>query len=122
MKSGYLNTMSVAFLPIRSSYNAERGGVDYLEQELLEISFVSVPANPEALVVARSQGLQREAFTRWLDGGGPARGIVLELEDEADDDLEVEPAMLGAAMRQVIAEIARPLIRHALMRVTGRID
>lgn len=46
---GLLTGVSVGFRPIKWAYNAERGGVDYLEQELLEYSAVPVPANPEAL-------------------------------------------------------------------------
>jgi len=54
IQEGAMNAVSVGFRPIAERYNSERGGVDYLEQELLEISIVSVPCNPEALIVSRS--------------------------------------------------------------------
>src|SRR5262245_37913421 len=54
-KADFLNTVSVGFRPIKSSPSRARsGGTDYAEQELLELSFVSIPANAEALVVGRA--------------------------------------------------------------------
>lgn len=50
VKAGGLRASSVGFKPLKYNYNAERGGVDIEEAELLEWSVVSVPANPEALV------------------------------------------------------------------------
>src|SRR5262245_19014299 len=41
---GLLNATSVGFAPKPSVENRERGGIDYLEQELLEFSIVPVPA------------------------------------------------------------------------------
>jgi HK97 family phage prohead protease len=54
----FLNAVSVGFIPIRW----ENGGEDaefrrrYLEQELLELSAVSIPANPDALQLAVKAG------------------------------------------------------------------
>lgn len=41
-------------------------GIRYLRQELLELSLVSVPANPNALQVARSMGLPDELIRQAL--------------------------------------------------------
>lgn len=54
LRRGYLNAASVGFAPIKWVRNEDTGGVDYIEQELLEFSIVPVPANPGALV-ARSK-------------------------------------------------------------------
>lgn len=54
LKHGFLNTASVGFRPLGHTINEERRGVDFLRQELLEHSIVPVPANPAALVEARS--------------------------------------------------------------------
>ena len=54
VEGGYLNTFSVGFRPLKQAYNAVRDGIDFLEQELLEISIVPVPANPHALVEGRA--------------------------------------------------------------------
>jgi len=66
---GYLNTLSVGFIPLEFKYRYEEvsGGEDpkpwpigriYTKSELLENSVVPVPANPEAVVVGRSYELK----------------------------------------------------------------
>jgi HK97 family phage prohead protease len=59
-KGSFLNAVSVGFIPIRWEDGTD--GMNgprriYLEQELLEVSAVSIPANPNALVM----GLRSEA-------------------------------------------------------------
>jgi len=57
-KDGYLSATSVGFRPIKWEFteDKERGaedwfpGIDFHEQELVELSIVSVPSNPEALI------------------------------------------------------------------------
>lgn len=51
-KDGFLNTVSAGWMPLKWSFvdTAERSGIDFLEQELLEFSAVTVPNNAEALV------------------------------------------------------------------------
>ena len=49
-EAGLLGAVSVGFLPLRSEPLKNGTGWRYLEQELLEVSLVSVPANPDALV------------------------------------------------------------------------
>lgn len=51
-KEGFLNAVSVGFSPQLWQFNEERGGIDFLEQELLETSPVTIPANPNALADA----------------------------------------------------------------------
>ena len=57
-KGGFMNATSVGFLPnMKKAVFAEKKGdpsVTFNEQELLEISLVSVPANPSALITAKS--------------------------------------------------------------------
>lgn len=50
-RGGFLNAVSVGFLPIRWEEGTERTPYrrKYLEQELIEVSAVGIPANPEAL-------------------------------------------------------------------------
>lgn len=52
---GYLNATSVGFNVIDWEFPEDedrdrRGGVDFIKQELLEFSIVSIPSNPEALI------------------------------------------------------------------------
>jgi hypothetical protein len=51
-KEGFLNAVSVGFSPHLWQFNEERGGIDFLEQELLETSPVTIPANANALADA----------------------------------------------------------------------
>jgi HK97 family phage prohead protease len=75
LKGGYLRATSVGFRPIKWSYNEDRRGYDFEEQELLEFSIVPVPANAEALVDAKAAGIPIEHLRDWaiqvLDGMEP---------------------------------------------------
>src|SRR5205814_8752959 len=59
----FLNAVSVGFIPVRW----ENGGPDtafsrrYLEQELLEVSAVAIPANPHALALGLKSGAVEKA-------------------------------------------------------------
>jgi HK97 family phage prohead protease len=67
-KAGYLNATSVSWLPIKWTYSNDRarpGGIDFLEQELLEVSAVAVPALPTALATARDAGIDVAPFGEW---------------------------------------------------------
>lgn len=63
-KEGWLGATSVGFRPIKWDYTNDetRGaddwfpGIDFEEQELVELSIVTVPANPEALIEAPGPG------------------------------------------------------------------
>lgn len=60
--AGFLKAVSVGFRPLKYTFNAERQGYDFAEQELLEVSVVPVPANPEALVAAGLKGTTAKWF------------------------------------------------------------
>jgi HK97 family phage prohead protease len=50
---GYLAATSVGFAPIKYAFSEDpsrKYGIDFLEQELLEFSIVTIPANPDALL------------------------------------------------------------------------
>jgi len=61
-KGGFLNAVSVGFIPLRwedGGKSAEAGPAPrrrYLEQELLEVSAVAIPANPDALALGLKSG------------------------------------------------------------------
>lgn len=52
-KAKILNAISIGFTPIEHE-PIKGGGTRFTEWELLELSFVSVPANPNAVVIGRS--------------------------------------------------------------------
>lgn len=65
-EQGFLNTFSVGFKPIDSEHDPDtKSGTRYTKQELLEISVVNVPANPQAMTLAykslEEDGLEGEA-------------------------------------------------------------
>lgn len=64
---GFLRATSVGFRPTKYAINEERRGLDFVEQELLEFSIVPVPANPEALIEARSAGIDLTVMKDWAD-------------------------------------------------------
>lgn len=71
-KGGYMHAVSVGFDPVRWAWvedeDTGRRGVDFFEQELLEYSCVPVPANPEALIMARSVGrIDTRPMKRWAE-------------------------------------------------------
>jgi len=57
-KGGYLNTSSVGFIPLQWENGTKETPYrrKYLEQELLEVSAVGIPANPNALALALKSG------------------------------------------------------------------
>lgn len=65
IKDGFINTVSVGFLPLEweelDSRKGPSGGRRYTKQELLELSFVPVPANPEAIVALKGMHDKRFA-------------------------------------------------------------
>lgn len=88
-----LRALSVGFIP--GKYDPIRGddggvsGFRFSENKLLEISIVSIPANPDALITARSAGLSEEFTRRIISGADPAqflsrrRAIVQQLRAKA---------------------------------------
>lgn len=78
VKAGYINAVSVGFMPIDYKWaddEEERPwGIDFTQQELLEISVVPVPCNANALIEARAKGIDTRPLVKWaetmLDGGG----------------------------------------------------
>lgn len=63
IEADILRAVSVGFRPIESKQiSADSYGEIYTKQELVETSVVSVPANPNALAVAKGLGISRETL------------------------------------------------------------
>ena len=62
-KGGFLNAVSVGFIPVRWEDGSEKLGYrrKYIEQELLEVSAVAIPANPDALALGLRSGAVKSA-------------------------------------------------------------
>jgi HK97 family phage prohead protease len=75
-KAGILGAMSVGFSPIEFE-RIKEGGLRYTKWELLELSVVSVPANPNAIIVARDA--RRAAHQQ-----SATRGSITAIDDVFD--------------------------------------
>lgn len=67
---GFLHAVSVGFDPIKYAWVEDKDrpwGIDFEEQELLEYSCCPVPANPEALVDAKSAGIDLDPMLDWVE-------------------------------------------------------
>lgn len=90
-KSGFMNASSVGFIP--KDYTLGDGSKDsprrtFLKQELLEISLVSVPSNPEALLEAKEMGVGKGSLKS-------AEELGVVNKDEYDKWLEAVKDVLG---------------------------
>jgi HK97 family phage prohead protease len=71
LADGFLNAASVGFIPRQFSFSDddERGllAMDITQADLMEFSVVPVPSNPEALVQARSKGIDVDPLKTWAE-------------------------------------------------------
>ena len=117
VKAGVLNTVSIGFQPtelLAMDPEQPRGPQRYMKSELLELSFVSVPANRGATVVARAHRAGAGVVVRSLYDVGCLASLLSELgwvQSSAVWDAEISgggsqvPAMLGTAMQQLGAAL-----------------
>ncbi len=82
-QQGFMNAVSVGFRALEWSFNEERGdwAFDFKRQELLESSAVPVPANPQALIQARSAGIDMNPMMEWAEQG---KGVYVSEEKFAE--------------------------------------
>jgi HK97 family phage prohead protease len=87
VKGGFLRSNSVGFHPLKWDLidpDDWWGGINYMQQELVEDSIVPVPANPEALLQSVGKGLDVDIrlLTDWqrmaIDGEAPELGVYRE--------------------------------------------
>ncbi|RYZ39271.1 MAG: primosomal replication protein N [Myxococcaceae bacterium] len=116
VKAGSLFTCSIGFVPVEEPVPNAEGGFDYPLVELLEVSIVNVPANPDA-VRLRSVGTSRRhpGFASALKALAASQAAVLavlksegdaleEDEEEAEKDVGDEGAATGALTPEAFAE------------------
>jgi hypothetical protein len=139
-RGGFLNAVSVGFIPLRwEDGGAERGAAlagghqrgtsprrRYLEQELLEVSAVAIPANPDALALGLKSGAVAKVDlqeTMELLRGLVGEAAAVELgertaERNADFQSAVSPISqsAGAALVCAPGACARPAERSSAIR------
>ena len=102
---GFINATSVGFRPIKWEYSQdpERGagdwfpGIDFEAQELVELSIVTVPANPEALIEP-AQGVPGEVASDTP----PTTGEEITEIDAASVTTKEEEARARARRKRVL--------------------
>lgn len=62
VEAGILRAVSVGFLPVEYEQIGKGHGSRYTKQQLVETSLVSIPANPNALAIAKSVGVSPETL------------------------------------------------------------
>jgi HK97 family phage prohead protease len=90
--AGVINATSIGFLPTKTEpiKNGPRGALEIIKWTLLEWSFVSVPANDQALITQRAMGVRHQAsdarVSRMIDlvrlGGSPNAEIMKQLPSD----------------------------------------
>ncbi|PWC89832.1 hypothetical protein TSH100_04120 [Azospirillum sp. TSH100] len=93
VKAGLVKGVSIGFNPITVK-PLQSGAFDFTESELLEFSFVSIPAQPDALVVQRSAG-----------AAGPAAGPVIRVTGPMTDEQRKRLSTMWTAYKSGAAPI-----------------
>jgi HK97 family phage prohead protease len=82
VKEGALRAVSVGFMPTKApneikdeKSNEWTGGYEWVGQELLELSVCPVPANPNALAIAKALNLDPRAVARIFPGTSAAEMV-----------------------------------------------
>jgi len=122
-KGGFLRAVSVGFRPLEWTRDDQRGGINFIRQELLEFSGCPVGANAHALATAAAQGIDTKAVKAWaraaLDGGDD---LYLDLDDELDY-IDLTPTLYDVDAReltQVLTRCVRVASREFLRAETER--
>ncbi len=89
-EKGILNSFSVGFRPL------EAEGNQYIKQELLEVSAVNVPANPEARMMATKalEGFDKEVIESVIDKSNTGQEDEVEELKKKVSELESEVKVL----------------------------
>lgn len=119
VKAGFLNTVSVGFLPKRWEERRDEDGAflgyNFKEAELLEISVVPVPANPQALAEGRAFTKALGEWARAAPDDAPAlaRGFRDELRAHLDAVMKAADRAAEAGDTDAFADMLALLQRIA---------
>lgn len=126
-EEGFARAVSVGFLPLKYEFLRDEQnrmtGIHFIEQELIEVSLVSVPANSEALMVCSLESRRTELNPRDPEQeGGPlsaapaARSNDMDPQEQKTEDrlgtiekwLEDVEAKADRALQSAPADSSRP--------------
>lgn len=121
IKSGFIHAVSVGFIPKDWTTSEDEHGFivfNFTKQELLEVSYCSVPANPNALVQSRSfDDLKREVLNSAIEKKEQEEikedVKVTEAKDDEEKDLTIDKS------GKVISAKNKKIINDALTAITA---
>lgn len=93
-KGGYLRAFSVGFIPLEYDGNYQ-DGYTITKSELLEVSCVTVPANPEALVLAFKEGVLSVSERKAMIAQATKliKSLTSDSDGEQNEDMETAKAL-----------------------------
>jgi hypothetical protein len=94
VKGGFLNAVSVGFDPKEWTWDEERGGYNFIRQELLEFSMVPVPANADALAIARSAAKLKGVTFDLKPMVDWSRSFLRAIDEQEDEPKQLDPEVL----------------------------
>jgi HK97 family phage prohead protease len=112
-KGGFMNAFSVGFLPKEFEEVTRKDGRigrDYTKVELLEISAVLVPSNPNALVEARSKGINVDLLDEKEPIVEPAPEKTVQPDVTAE--MQVIKNQLDDLKKEIAKEMALLIMAH----------
>jgi HK97 family phage prohead protease len=115
VRAGFITSKSVGFRPLAWTPNDE-GGRNYTRVELLEHSYVSVPANAEAVVTAKQRGVRDRAALDRFFAAPRGSDVVLLLDDDEPETFLVDPVALVLATHGVLDPLVRREVDAGLRR------
>ena len=144
LQSGFLRAVSVGFLPKVPpepiDKNNPYGGQRFKKQELLETSLVAVPANPAAILQAKSLNISDETISRIFGGqaenkhramasnpGGnavnpPVTGRSSKMSTLAQRIMDAQNELVAKKDRLTELTAAEDIDEVAVVELTGQID
>jgi len=107
VEQGILRAVSVGFLPKKSEpidKNKPYGAQRYLEQELLETSLVSVPANPAAIALAKSMHVSEETMSLAFGEQAETRRRDVSAGEQAPNVSPTQPHRKAMKMEMTLSK------------------
>lgn len=103
-KGGYLRAFSVGFIPLE--YEGDwMTGYTFTKCELLEVSCVTVPANPEALVLAYKEGVISDSERKGMIGQAQKLIKTLTDSENAAQNEDMETIKAIGELKDVLVEV-----------------
>ena len=101
--NGFMNASSIGFNEIKKKPN-KFGGYDYLEWELLELSLVSIPCNPNAIRHALEQGAITKSMYNIINKEEIMKKELEDIIEEEEKELNEEQEVIEESEENEVEE------------------